>query len=125
MKKGNRIPRMTYQQYRTVRRLLRECCNYDAGNCLALDDGEPCPCVQGLTRSLLCKWFRAAVLPPDKGLCAALFHRERARPCTECGTMFVPQSNRAKYCDECATVVRRRKKAASERQRRQRGHLEP
>lgn len=119
------IPRLTYQQYRAVRRLVHDCCNYDGGNCLALDDGwEPCVCVQSISYSLVCKWFRAAVLPTDKGLWAALLHRGRARPCAECGTMFVPRSNRGKYCDECAAIVRREKKAASERERRRRGHLE-
>ena len=119
------IPRLTYQQYRAVRRLVHDCCNFDGGNCLALDDGwEPCVCVQSITYSLVCKWFRAAVLPTDKGLCAALLHRGQARPCAECGAMFVPRSNRGKYCDECAANVRRRKKAASERERRRRGHLE-
>lgn len=64
----NGIPRLTYQQYRAVRRLVHDCCNYDGGNCLALDDGwEPCVCVQSITYSLVCKWFRAAVLPTDKG----------------------------------------------------------
>lgn len=40
-----RLPRLTYLQYLTVRRLAHGCCNYDGGNCLALDDGEPCVCV--------------------------------------------------------------------------------
>ena len=48
------IPRLTYQQYRAVRRLVHECCNYDGGNCLALDDGwEPCVCVQSISYSLV------------------------------------------------------------------------
>ena len=119
------ISRLTYQQYRAVRRLVHDCCNFDGGNCLALDDGwETCVCVQSISYSLVCKWFRAAVLPADKGLCAALFYRGRARLCAECGTMFVPRSNRGKYCDECAAIVGREKKAAGERKRRSRGHLE-
>lgn len=61
------IPHMTYQQYRTARRLVRECCNYDCGNCLLLDNGEECICPQSITYSLICKWFRAAVLPLDAG----------------------------------------------------------
>ena len=81
------IPHMTYQQYRTVRRLVRECCNYDCGNCLLLDDGEECICPQSITYSLICKWFRAAVLPLDAGLCAVLFPppTARRRRCRECG----------------------------------------
>ena len=38
----SQIPHMTYQQYRTARRLVHECCNYDCGNCLLLDNSEEC-----------------------------------------------------------------------------------
>ena len=38
-----KIPIMTYSQYRRARKLVHQCCNYESGNCLALDDGEPCP----------------------------------------------------------------------------------
>ena len=55
------IPHMNYQQYRTARRLVHSCCNYEGGNCLLLDNGEECVCVQSITYSLICKWFRAAV----------------------------------------------------------------
>ena len=34
--------RMDYRQHQAARRLVHECCNYDEGNCLLLDDGEPC-----------------------------------------------------------------------------------
>ena len=104
------IPRLTYQQYRAVRRLVHECCNYDGGNCLALDNGwEPCVCVQSITYSLVCKWFRAAVLPLDADLCAALLHQADRKKCVLCGGYYLPKSNRAKYCPECAEQERRRK----------------
>ena len=64
---GN-IPRMDYRQYRAARRLVHECCNYDSGNCLLLEDGEPCVCVQSISYSLLCRWFTAAVLPLDEAV---------------------------------------------------------
>ena len=70
------IPHMNYQQYRTARRLVHSCYNYDCGNCLLLDDGEKCVCPQSITYSLVCRWFRAAVLPLDAGLCAALLHAD-------------------------------------------------
>ena len=57
------IPRMSYPQYRKARRLTHECCNYCNGNCLLLDDGEECVCVQSISYSLLCRWFKVAVLP--------------------------------------------------------------
>ena len=52
------IPRMNYPQYRKARRLTHECCNYCNGNCLLLDDGEECVCVQSISYSLLCRWFK-------------------------------------------------------------------
>ena len=71
------IPVMDYRQYRRARRLVHECCNYDGGNCIALDDGEECVCVQSISYSLLCRWFRAAVLPLD---------RNWKRPCSTAWT---------------------------------------
>lgn len=96
------IPRMNYPQYRKARKLTHECCNYCDGNCLLLDDGEECVCVQSISYSLLCRWFRAAVLPLDGALYAV------------CGAAFTPKSNRAKYCPDCA--VRMRRKQEAERQ---------
>jgi hypothetical protein len=109
---------MNYQQYRTARRLVHSCCNYDCGNCLLLDNGEECVCPQSITYSLICKWFRAAVLPLDAGLCAALLHRADRKKCVLCGGYYLPKSNRAKYCPECAIRMKRAK--ATERKRRQR-----
>ena len=78
---ADNIVRLNYQQHRAVCRMVHSCCNYDSGNCLALDNGwEPCVCVQSISFSLICKWFRAAVMPADEGLCAALLHQGRARP---------------------------------------------
>ena len=117
---------MTCQQFRTVQRLVHECCNNDDGNCLLLDNGwEPCVCVQSISSSLICKYFRAAVLPLDRGLDAAVFHRKESKRCCLCGAVFLPGSNRAKYCPNCAVEVHRRQKAESERRRRaERGQLE-
>ena len=70
-------PYMDYRQYRAACRLVHECCNYDNGNCILLDNGEPCVCVQSISYSLLCRWFIAAVLPLDGKLEAALLHRVR------------------------------------------------
>ena len=107
------IPHMTYQQYRTARRLVHQCCNYDDGNCLVLE----CVCVQSISYSLICKWFRAAVLPLDTGLCATLLYRDQMKLCVICGSSFVPKSNRAKYCPDCAVAARRRKEAERQRKR--------
>ena len=107
------LPQMDYQQYRTARRLVHQCCNYDDGNCLVLE----CVCVQSISYSLLCRWFRAAVLPLDTGLCAALLYHDQMKPCIICGGSFVPKSNRAKYCPDCAVAARRRKEAERQRKR--------
>ena len=113
-----KIPVMTYSQYRRARKLVHQCCNYESGNCLALDDGEECVCVQSISYSLLCRWFRAAVLPLDEPLAAALLYRKKHKRCAVCGQPFLPGSNRAKYCKSCAAIVHRRQKTTSDRKRR-------
>lgn len=63
------IKRLTPAQRARCNRLIRRlCANYAGGNCLPLDDGEDCVCVQMISYSLLCKYFRRAVLPADKEL---------------------------------------------------------
>ena len=80
------IPRMNYPQYRKARKLTHECCNYCDGNCLLLDDGEECVCVQSISYSLLCRWFRAAVLPLDGALYAEIIQsRDSVKRCAVCG----------------------------------------
>ena len=87
---NDKHPYMDYLQYRAACRLVHECCNYDNGNCILLDNGEPCVCVQSISYSLLCRWFIAAVLPLDGKLEAALLHRADRKRCTECGGYFLP-----------------------------------
>ena len=112
------IPRMNYRQYRKARKLTHECCNYCDGNCLLLDDGEECVCVQSISYSLLCRWFKAAVLPLDAALCAEISKsRDEVKRCVECGAMFTPKYNRAKYSPDCAARGRRKKEAERQRQR--------
>ena len=103
------IPRMNYPQYRKARKLTHECCNYCDGNCLLLDDGEECVCAQSISYLLLCRWFRAAVLPLDGALYAEIIQsRDNVKRCTVCGAAFTPKSNRAKYCPDCAVRMRRK-----------------
>ena len=119
MSKCNNIPHMDYQQYRRMRGLVHQCCNYDSGNCLVLDNGwDTSVCAQQITYSLCCKWFRAAVLPLDEKLETELLHPNNTKKCVVCGGTFVPKSNRAKYCSDCAAKIHRKQKTASERRRR-------
>lgn len=67
------IKRLSSRQSRKVNTLVKkECCNCENGNCILLDDGDTCVCPQLISYSLLCKWFRIAVLPLDKLLYAEL-----------------------------------------------------
>lgn len=60
------LPRLTPKQRQRANALIKRlCANYDNGSCLALDDGEPCACVQSISYSLLCKYFRKSVLPAE------------------------------------------------------------
>ena len=96
------VPVMDYRQYRRARRLVHECCNYDGGNCIALDDGEECVCVQSISYSLLSRWFRSPLLPLARELDTSLFLRLLAKLSPFCGALFTPASHRSKYCPECA-----------------------
>jgi len=112
------IKRLTpAQRARRNRPIRRLCANYASGNCLPLDDGEGCVCVQMISCSLLCKCFRRAVLPANKALCADIY-RQRTRLCGRCGKPFAHGSNRQKYCPECGRSIRRKQKADSARRRR-------
>ena len=106
--------RLTQEQLPRVRRLVRQCCNYDGRECIALDDGAGCPCVQTISYSLLCRWFRNAVLPLDPVLELRLLGGVPKR-CASCGKAFVPGSNRAKYCPACGKVHQRKMDAQKHR----------
>ena len=124
------IPRMSYPQYRKARRLTHECCNYCNGNCLLLDDGEECVCVQSISYSLLCRWFKVAVLPLDAALCAEITKgRDEIKRCAVCGvgncflrgvpTAFIVRpaprnaNARARSCGRGNTGAMRRKSKSS------------
>ena len=111
---------MTYQQYRAVRRLVHSCCNYDRGNCLLLDDGEECVCPQSISYSLICRWFRAAVLPLDESLCATLLPPPAVgrRRCRECKRIFTPPKHNTLYCTDYAEKRAKRSKREWARKKR-------
>ncbi len=118
-KQDSSLYRMTPAQRKQANALIRrECCNYEDGNCIVLDDGDTCTCPQIVSFSVCCKWFRWAVLPLDGTLEAEIFRDKDLKRCAVCGRVFVPKSNRAKYCPDCAARVHRRQKTESERKRR-------
>lgn len=113
--------RLSEKQFRAVKKMTRSACaNNDNGYCLLLDDGEPCQCVQAISYSLCCRYFREAVLPANKELYAEITAEKKLplQHCVVCQKPFVKGSNRAKYCPDCAKKVRRRQKAEQERKRR-------
>ncbi len=116
------IKRLTPQQSRTVNALIKKtCCNCMDGNCILLDDGDECVCPQLISYSLLCKWFRNAVLPADKELYAELYAPEDKRRCAVCGASFASTSNSVKYCPDCRKRITR--KQAAERMRKRRASV--
>ena len=111
--------RMTPAQRKQANALIRrECCCYEDGNCMLLDDGDTHTCPQTISFSVCCKWFRWSVLPQIGTLEAEIFRDKELKRCAVCGRVFVPKSNRAKYCPGCAARVHRRQKTESERKRR-------
>ena len=118
-KQDGSLYRMTPAQRKQANALIRrECCNYEDGNCMLLDDGDAHTCPQAISFSVCCKWFRWSVLPQIGTLEAEIFRDKDLKRCAVCGRVFVPKSNRAKYCPDCAARVHRRQKTESERKRR-------
>ena len=62
----NRIELTPSQRTRCNRLIRRLCANYDNGNCLLLDEGDGCVCVQMISLSLICKYFRVRFYPPTR-----------------------------------------------------------
>lgn len=105
--------RLTPGQLRSVRGLTKRCCNLSGGDCLLLDG----VCPQHISRSLLCRWFRRAVLPQQPKLEQSILNPKRLRRCEVCGTGILARSE---YCPACAKEVHRQQKAKSARKRRSR-----
>lgn len=117
-----KIPYMTPDQFRKAKQLIRkECSNYDAehNECFALDEGDGCVCVQSISYSLLCRWFRDYVLPLDRMLESELMHKDNQKKCIRCGRLFIPAGRNAKYCPGCAKRATRQRKAEYNRKKRQ------
>jgi hypothetical protein len=105
------IRRMNEKQFRRAKRLIRSlCANCDEGNCLLLDDGETCICPQRITYSVLCRYFREAVLPAEKELYAEIMLTGKLRRCAECRQSFLPPKHNTLYCPSCAQLRARRSK---------------
>ena len=68
--------RLTPGQLRRVRGLTKRCCNFLDGECLLLDG----VCPQHISRSLLCRWFRRAVLPQQPKLEQAILSPKKTPP---------------------------------------------
>ena len=115
--------RMTPAQRKQANALIRrECCNYEDGNCMLLDDGDTCTCPQTVSFSVCCKWFRWAVLPLVGTLEAEIYRGWDLKRCAVCGGVFVPKSNRGKYCPGCAGRMKKIKATERKRKQRQKCH---
>ena len=115
----NGVKRLTPPQSRKVNALVRRtCCNYDNGNCILLDDGDECVCPQLISYSLLCKWFRVAVLPADRLLYAELYQTGDNNHGGFHKMYIVETSNSVKYCPVCRKRITRRQAAERMRKRR-------
>lgn len=86
-------------------------------NCLLLDEGEGCVCVQSISYSLLCRYFRSAVLPADPALEAEILGTHPDR-CVSCGAPIIKRGNRKKYCEKCADIAYKRQQAEYARKKR-------
>ena len=105
------IPRMNEEQLKVARKLIKQhCCNFQQGSCIAADWSFCNICPQWNSYSLLCKWFRYAVMPTDKNFCQdVLSPNAQKRHCEICKRLFVPTGPNSKYCEPCAREQKTRK----------------
>ena len=69
-----------------------------------------------ISYSLLCNWFRNAVLPADHELLADVMRERPGKRCAVCGKPVYSSSNRTKYCPACAKQERRKQDAKRKRE---------
>lgn len=113
------LPRMNIQQRRRANKLLKHlCANYQGGNCLLLDDDEPCVCVQSISYSLCCNYFRVAVLPTEPTLEAEILDPKKISYCKDCKLPFVKRRYNQLFCDKCAKLRYKKQQAEYARKRR-------
>ena len=99
------IVQIDKKQFKSVCRLIKnKCCNCKGSYCIALDD----ECMQLLSpEHLYCNYFVRAVLPLDEGLCFGILKETGYKRCEMCSKMFLPASNRQRFCKRCAKENRR------------------
>ena len=92
---------LTDSQLRQARRLIRElCANYDNGRCLLLES----LCPQCFSYTLLCNYFREAVLPEDKNLTMAICGEPVVRRCVLCSRPLSGGKKNTLFCHQCACL---------------------
>jgi len=98
------VPFMNTTQFRRAKKLVRSlCANHDYGNCVLLENRfGTCVCPQLISYSLICKYFRTAVLPMDKELHAEIMETDKLTYCYDCQQPFVPDRKRTIFCRTCA-----------------------
>ncbi len=98
---------LTDSQLRQVKRLIRGlCANYDNGCCLILDG----VCPQCISYTLLCRYFKEAVLPEDRELQTAIYGTPYLRRCAVCGKPLSGDKKNTLFCRQCAGLRIRRSK---------------
>ena len=106
LSRNDKPSRMDYRQHQAAAALCMSAVA-TTRDCLLLDDGEPCVCVQSISYSLMCRWFRVAVLPLDEELAAALLCRGR-RALRGLRGSLCPQIGNTARLRECEETQSRR-----------------
>ncbi len=116
---------ITKPQSRRINKLVRSlCANCDNGNCLLLDDGESHSCVQLISFSgIYCNYLKTSVLPAEKELYLEIMQKTDYKTCSSCGKKFYCSSKNKKYCEHCATTIKREKsRLRKQKQRSEKQH---
>lgn len=105
--------KINQSQSKRINSLIKKlCCNCYEGNCLLLDDGEPCRCVQLIKRTTICcNYFLDAVLPVDKKLYDEIMVDTKSKRCEMCKRHFTPKGRNQRFCTACGEIRNRIKTA--------------
>lgn len=100
------VIKITPQQAKKVNALLwKLCANYEVGNCLMLDDGESCVCVQSISKyGIYCNYFKNAVLTVGEGLHTEIMNPTGGKRCVLCRQAFASRAKNQRYCPACARL---------------------
>lgn len=104
--------------------IIKECANYDTATGMCFPCDKQCiPLMDNNGIISPCKYLLKAGLPLHPSLLTqfAVQAESQTKACQICGVPFVPSGNRQVFCNECASIQKKRKARDRQHMRRLNG----